>query len=145
MGVLGRRRTLCRRGHPLVGGNIYVSRAGDRSCRACLNARQRMYRRRQREAQLAQARVVRAAREAALPTPPPWVGGTRGVTHRIHGVSRSTPRLYLYECGNVQRADRVQPERADTRRCAQCTRGRMRTGTYQPHIRDYYAMVGETP
>lgn len=72
-----------------------------------------------------------------------WVSGVRGVAHRMRGVSHSVPHVCLLECGAVLRADRLQPERADARRCAHCVRGRRTQGTYNPQVQDYYAMVGD--
>jgi hypothetical protein len=44
-----RRRSHCRRGHPLVGDNLYVRPTGSRVCRTCSQEAVRRYRARQRE------------------------------------------------------------------------------------------------
>ena len=40
----GRRKTHCKRGHLLEGGNVYITREGSRQCRACLKTYMRAYR-----------------------------------------------------------------------------------------------------
>lgn len=64
-------KTLCKRGHPLSGENLYVCSKGLRHCKACCNERQRLYwhtkpekRRRQQE-----LRRLRRAQQVTVGAP----------------------------------------------------------------------------